>query len=422
MFGYPNALSFLLSANGVGPTVASRVQWGWYWTHPDEKFCESPTGITMHLDQLDITGGFVTEACPLWRYGRVRKSPEVLRNVLYNRTERRLRTLWRLLIGIALALLTLGTLRAFALYILAFLLMLTAQIPFDAVGNAQQMSQGLNQAYESFPLIAGIRSLIVLLLVGLAILLLARWIDRRPWRDFGFHFKAAWWRDLGFGLLLGMVLMGIVFGLEFLFGWNSVHGVIENGQPELPFWQLVVNGLLAYVLVGVEEEWFFRGFLIKNLAEGLHLRRISSRSAVLVSYLFISLFFGFAHGSNANATMISSLNLGLIGLVLGLGFILTGELAIPIGLHIAWNFAQGYIFGFAVSGSDTQVSLLATGQTGPAGWTGGAFGPEGGGMGLVAALLGAVMIYAWVRWTRRRASLRSQLAQYSSQYQEAGTT
>ncbi|MEJ2750408.1 MAG: CPBP family intramembrane metalloprotease, partial [Anaerolineae bacterium] len=285
---------------------------------------------------------------------------QLVQSIFYNHSESRLRALWRLLIGIVLGLLVLGTLRALARYILAFLLMLMAQIPFSAFGDARQLTQQLNTAYEQFPLLGGIHLLIILLLVVLAFILLARWIDRRPWQDYGFHFNPAWWRDLGFGLLLGLVLMSVVFGLEYLLGWESIQGTIENGQPGFSFWQLLADGLINYVLVGLQEELFFRGFLIKNLAEGLHFPRISSRAAVLIPYLLISLLFGFAHSSNANATLVSSLNLSLIGLFLGLGFILTGELAIPIGIHIAWNFAQGYVFGFPVSGSDAHLSLLAT--------------------------------------------------------------
>ena len=194
---------------------------------------------------------------------------------------------------------------------------------------------------------------------------------------------------------------------------TSIQGFIENNQPKLSFGQLLVDGLIGFILVGVREEVLFRGFLIKNLAEGLHLPNISSRAAVLLSYLLISILFGFLHAMNPNATLVSSLNLSLIGLLLGLGFILTGELAIPIGLHIAWNFAQGYVFGFPVSGNAVHLSLLATQQAGPTVWTGGAFGPEGGLMGLVAALLGVLLIYAWVRWTRRRVTVQPELAQYT---------
>lgn len=336
-------------------------------------------------------------------------------DIFYSHSESRLRSLWRLLVGIALGFLILGTLRTLARYILVFLLMLTAQIPFSAFGNTQQLAQTLSTTSERFPLIFGGYSLIILLLVILAFILIARWIDRRPWRDYGFHFNITWWRDLGFGLFLGMVLMSVVFGIEYLLGWETIQGILENDQSGLSFWQLLVDGLIACVLVGVQEEWFFRGFLIKNLAEGLHLPHIGSKAAVWISYLLLSFLFGFAHGNNANATLVSSLDLSLIGLLLGLGFILTGELAIPIGLHIAWNFMQGYVFGFPVSGSDAQLSLLATKQAGPVVWTGGAFGPEGGLMGLVAALLGVLLTYAWMRWTRHRASVQAELAQYSLQ-------
>jgi membrane protease YdiL (CAAX protease family) len=263
--------------------------------------------------------------------------------------------------------------------------------------------------------------LIILTLGVLLYVLIARWVDRRPWRDYGLHLSAAWWRDLGFGLFLGLGLMSVVFGFEYLLGWVTIQGLIENSKPALPFWQLFANSLLAYLLVGVQEEFFFRGFIIKNLAEGLHISHIRSKAAVWVSYLLLSLLFGFAHIGNANATLVSTTNLCLVGLLMGLGFILTGELAISIGLHITWNFAQGCIFGFPVSGSDTQFSLLAVKQLGPTIWTGGAFGPEGGLLILAVALLGILLIYTWVWRTRGRVAAREELAEYLPLHPEAGT-
>ena len=341
-----------------------------------------------------------------------------LLDVFYNHSEGRLRAFWRLLIVIFLALFVLGALSQLALFILAFLFMLTAQIPFSALGNGPVLAQGINTVFRQLPVVIGVRSLIVLLLVGLVFILIARWIDRRPWRDYGFHFNTAWWRDLGFGLFLGVVLIGAIFGVEYLLGWVSISGFFENGQPQLSFWQLLVSGFFYYILVGVEEELFARGYLIRNLAEGLHLPRISSKSAVLIAYLLTSLLFGFLHANNQNATLESSLNLVLMGLFLGLGFILTAELAIPIGLHIAWNFTQGYVFGFPVSGGSEHLSLIATQQSGPTVWTGGAFGPEGGLIVVLAALLGMLLVYAWVRWTHRQASVQAGLAQYRTLHPE----
>jgi uncharacterized protein len=336
-----------------------------------------------------------------------------LLDIFYSRHEERLRALWRLLIVIFLALFVLGALSQLALLITAFLLMLTAQIPFSALENGQVLAQGINTVFHQLPILIGLRPLIMLLLIGVVFILIARWIDRRPWRDYGFHFNTSWWRDLGFGLVLGVVLMAAIFGVEYLLGWVSISGFFENGQAQLSFWQLLVVGFLYYILVGVEEELFVRGYLIQNLAEGLHLPQISSKSAVLFAYALTSLFFGFLHANNLNATLASSLNLVLMGLFLGLGFILTGELAIPIGLHIAWNFTQGHVFGFPVSGSNDHLSLIATQQGGPTVWTGGAFGPEGGLIVVFAALLGMLLVYGWVRWTHHQTSVQADLAQYT---------
>jgi len=337
----------------------------------------------------------------------------MLLTLVWNHAERRLRAVWRLLIAMSVGLFGIGVLRLVALGVITFLLMATAQVPFGALRDGPALRQAINAAFRRLPILDALRSVLVLVLVIALARALARWLDHRDWRDYGFHLSAAWWRDFAFGIGLGLVLMGAIFGVELAAGWLSVTGVLANRQPDLPFWQLLVNGLFAYVFVGVAEELFTRGYLIRNLAEGLRASRAGARAAVLIAFLLTSLFFGLLHLSNANATLVSTAYLALAGVFLGLGYVLTGELAIPIGLHIAWNFAQGYVFGFPVSGASSRLSLLATQQTGPSVWTGGAFGPEAGLVGLFAILLGTVLTYGWVRWTHRRATVQAQLAEYA---------
>ena len=110
--------------------------------------------------------------------------------------------------------------------------------------------------------------------------------------------------------------------------------------------------------------------------------------------------------------LISSLNIALAGLFLGLGFILTGELAIPIGLHITWNFFQGNVFGFPVSGTEAGATVIAINQGGPPLWTGGNFGPEAGLIGIVAMVIGALLTVWWVRREEGRMELRKEIAAY----------
>jgi uncharacterized protein len=97
---------------------------------------------------------------------------------------------------------------------------------------------------------------------------------------------------------------------------------------------------------------------------------------------------------------------------LGLGYILTGELAIPIGLHITWNFFQGIVFGFPVSGMEPVVSVVAIQQGGPEVWTGGAFGPEAGLIVYAAMILGGLLMAAWVKLRYGKVGMHHPLAIY----------
>jgi uncharacterized protein len=126
-----------------------------------------------------------------------------------------------------------------------------------------------------------------------------------------------------------------------------------------------------------------------------------------------SVVFGVLHGNNPNATAFSTINLALAGVLLGLGYVLTGQLAIPIGIHITWNFFQGNVFGFPVSGGQFgAATVVATEQGGPPIWTGGAFGPEGGLLGLLVMFAGCIAILAWVRARYGVLFVHAPLAEY----------
>ena len=113
-----------------------------------------------------------------------------------------------------------------------------------------------------------------------------------------------------------------------------------------------------------------------------------------------ALVFGALHLANPGATWLAGATATAAGLMFCALYALTGRLWVPIGLHLAWNFAQGSLFGAVVSGAGLGDSVaVSTAHPGAAAWlTGGTFGPEGSTFALL--LVGAVTVGAL--WLARK--------------------
>jgi membrane protease YdiL (CAAX protease family) len=334
----------------------------------------------------------------------------VILRILWNSKQRRLRAMWRVLIQ--------GGLFLVGDSLLTFFLGLAVAFIYSTVGGfsskvngAQDLSTFLSNFF-SFSQVGGVLfGLISLAMILLTCLLAAFLLDRRPFADFGFHFNRRWWRLFGFGLLLGAGLMAFIFLVELAAGWVKITGFLRPGASG-PFWGQIGLAIILFICVGIYEELLARGYQLRNLAEGFCLPQLNPRTALVIGYILSSIIFGLLHAGNPNASLISTLNLFLAGLFLGLGYVLTGELALPIGLHITWNFFEGNVFGFPVSGANAGATFIAIQQGGPDFFTGGAFGPEAGLVGILAIILGAILIAWWVRHTTGRLALQERLAVY----------
>ncbi|HET7273505.1 MAG TPA: CPBP family intramembrane glutamic endopeptidase [Rubrobacter sp.] len=261
----------------------------------------------------------------------------------------------------------------------------------------------------ALPLVSTVAGLVG---AALTVWLAGRFIDRRPFADFGFHLGAGWWLDFLFGIVLGALLMTVVFLVELGLGWVRVAGAFETYGTDAPFVISLLLPAAAFLCVGFSEETVFRGYQLKNAAEGLNYPALGPRGAVLLAWVSSSVFFGLLHADNPSATPVSTFNIVLAGLMLGFGYVLSGELAIPIGLHVTWNLFQGAVYGFPVSGfGPFGATLLATKQGGPDLWTGGTFGPEGGLLGPAAMLLGILLIGLWTRLRTGKISLHAPIAE-----------
>ena len=313
-----------------------------------------------------------------------------IKNIFWDGRQNRLRSGWRL------------GLQMFLFFIILIILaiitnMVGSNFGMAAVGSLAYLAGGLGSVW-----------------------LMARLVDHRPFADYGFHLDRAWWLDFVFGLFLGAFLLSGIFLTERIVGWVTVTGTAVTDYP-LPFALAFLISTLLYIAVGVNEELVFRGYQLKNLAEGLVGERIGPRVAIVLAFLISSTLFGLAHISNDNTSLASTINLILAGFLLSLPFLLTGELALSIGLHITWNLFEGTVYGFAVSGSVPQTHLLAIQQNGPEFWTGGAFGPEAGLLCILWMLVGCGLIALWVKFRRQRLGLHLPLAKYGTDETEENT-
>ena len=311
-----------------------------------------------------------------------------MRNPFVNHTQKRLRSGWRILIYFILFF------TAFALAGLAMQEFLPVRVTRSIVGFFAISSITLG-----------------------ALWLGGRYLDRRKFTDYGFNMSRTWWLDFTFGILLSGMLFCLIFVFEKSIGWVEITGYFLNqkeGYAGLPFFVPFILGVLFFIVVGVYEEILFRGYMITNLAEGFNKKNAMAKKALVWAYILSSVIFGLFHSGNDGATFVGIINIGLMGLVFGLPYILTGELAMSIALHISWNAFQALIFGFPVSGENSQLSVIAVEQGGPLLWTGGLFGPEGGLIGTVVALLTYGIILLWYKVLKRPIALLTGIAEYQS--------
>jgi membrane protease YdiL (CAAX protease family) len=293
-----------------------------------------------------------------------------------------------------------------------FATLLAVAWPLVAFGLEMGSLGELDRSFRSgSPALLLIGSVAALMGTLLSVWLAGRFLDRRSFADFGFHLGGGWWLDLLFGMALGAFLITVIFLIELALGWVTVTAAFRSLVPGAPFAFAMLLPTATLVCVGVYEELLARGYQLRNAAEGLNLPGVGPRNAVLLAWVLSSAFFGYLHASNPNATLSSTFNVALAGLMLGFGYVLTGELAIPIGLHITWNFFQGSVFGLPVSGlRPVGATFLSTDQGGPALWTGGPFGPEGGLLGPAAMILGVLLIALWVRLRSGKVAVHAAIA------------
>lgn len=169
-------------------------------------------------------------------------------------------------------------------------------------------------------------------------------------------------------------------------------GAITRGTAPPADAAAVAISALAKMAATFKEEFIMRGLLLSGL-----LLALGGRAWLAIG--ISALAFGLIHLSNPGATALSVLGNSLGGVVYGMAFVLARSLWLPIGLHFAWNFTQGPLLGFPVSGMDAG-GLQRIVDGGPAWLTGGTYGPEAGAVGIAFRFVVIALLLLWTGWRR----------------------
>ena len=273
-----------------------------------------------------------------------------------------------------------STIKSMPVWKWALLLLASFILSFLMYGISQAVFDYTPDGWAEWPVAIALAAAMLALYA-----LFVKWIEKHPAEDIPLGRCVG---DSAGGLCIGVLYFTVLVLIMWLFGIYHFEG-FGTDKP-----LGIVSAFFMFLMVGVGEEIIFRGVLFRWIDE-----KFGFAWALAVS----SLLFGLIHIFQPGASWWSSLAIAVeAGLLLGATYKYSGTLWLPIGIHWAWNFTQGNIFGFAVSGGDAGTSLIQAKTSGPEILSGGAFGAEAS---LLALLLGlALSIWFIVKVVRKSQS------------------
>jgi membrane protease YdiL (CAAX protease family) len=225
--------------------------------------------------------------------------------------------------------------------------------------------------------------------MGFLIFILASWtmgrIEGRNIADYGLPgrgmFRVQFWQGvlLGFASITGLLVAMRVVGV-FHFGSIALHGT--------DIWKWAIVYAFVFILVALLEEFRARGYGLFTLSAGIGFWPAAILSAA---------YFGYSHHGNSGEDWVGLFNAGAFGLLACFLLRRTGNLWMPIGLHMAFDWGETYFYGVADSGRTLPGYLLNSSSSGPAWLSGGTVGPEGS---LLCTLLLIVVWLSCAGWLR----------------------
>jgi membrane protease YdiL (CAAX protease family) len=298
---------------------------------------------------------------------QVPRRRSLLARVFVSPSEPRLRAGWRLLLQVAL--------QFILLLMLGVVLLIGSRGVFGGTADSPAGTEmAVTQCAE-------------VVAVTLSILIARKLLDRRSFTSLGLRLGRRAILDFATGIGITFLMMGAIFTTEWALGWLDVTGFAWQVQSSNGVALSTAAMLGVCLLVGWNEEIMSRGYHLQTIASGMTLGW---------GWILSSTVFGALHLANPHASWTALMGIILAGLFLGYAYVRTGQLWLSIGLHTGWNFFEGVVFGFPVSGL-AFYNLPRISVSGPDAWTGGSFGPEAGLLLLPAIAIGAALIHIYTR-------------------------
>lgn len=226
-----------------------------------------------------------------------------------------------------------------------------------------------------------------------ALYLSAQYLDKRPFSAYGLVPLRLTLTQIPMGLFIGSLAV-----LTVLFTGYVTGAFMIARNPLGIDVHLLILFAVKMLFVSVIEESFFRGYLVINLSESFSGLFSHKNGGLITALVLSSCLFGLAHAGNYHASWLSISFLAINGMVWCVPFLRTGNLGLSIGMHWSWNFTQSML-GLTMSGNEANQAFFIVSDQGSSLVTGGPYGPEAGLLGLLgyAAMLG--LFWGYLRWS-----------------------
>lgn len=208
--------------------------------------------------------------------------------------------------------------------------------------------------------------------------LFLKYIDQCPVKELGMSIKGRW-KDCFAGFLYAVPIYAIGFTASLAF--NVIEITSVNAQPEV-----LIGTLFVYFVAAAMEEVMIRGYV-----QGRLMTKMNRFPAMVIA----SLIFSLMHIFNSNIDVLPLINLFLAGLLLGASYMYTRNLWFPIFLHTAWNWIQGSVLGYEVSGTKMFPSMISLHLPEENIINGGRFGFEGSIICTILTLIATALIIVY---------------------------